>query len=430
MNYKHALLIIPLLFLHFNITQAQEAIKLSGRILDKDTKQPLNLAHIIAKSSMVGVVSNDNGEFMLNLNSAKIETIIIRHIGYKTVEFIAEKLPKIILLTPENNLLEDFYLESTKNKDKSNLAKQAIILYDSLLNRNSHIGYFHFKEKGYKSQECIMYYESLGYALQLDFSIPYPKLGNYTFVSDNSRAFVENPLWKELDKKTNDKYNRRNVRPSSDVLLNSLRKLQTRGILSPSLLSKYKFSEKEITDNERVVYFTFKGNGEKGTISIDLLNLEIRSLELESKKTVFSLPFDQSVKANINFEFHYFNSQPYLLRASTSYSHMGYKHIIELQSLAHKFASFDLKVEELRGFGAIAFNPYLNYDKKEFLDEGIEVDLSPEEIRQITKGTLFEEKEDDFQFMQGWLDPTESEKQKNQLMALIKKIERLKRLFK
>jgi hypothetical protein len=75
----------------------QFLIEFKGRILDSATKQPILFANIIIKGTKVGVSSDENGYFDLNLDvlgslKPKRLTLLVKYPGYEDKEIKIEKL--------------------------------------------------------------------------------------------------------------------------------------------------------------------------------------------------------------------------------------------------------------------------------------------------------------------------------------------------
>lgn len=65
---------------------SQENIKIVGRIVDKDTKEPLAYAHVGIMGKAIGTISNLNGEFEFNIPSQIRDSLFVSHIGYETLK--------------------------------------------------------------------------------------------------------------------------------------------------------------------------------------------------------------------------------------------------------------------------------------------------------------------------------------------------------
>jgi len=77
-------------------TQADSVyfVEIRGRVLDRNNRDPLPYTSIYLEGKGIGTVSNDNGEFLLKLNSAYLaDTLSISCIGYKNIR---EPVPSLI----------------------------------------------------------------------------------------------------------------------------------------------------------------------------------------------------------------------------------------------------------------------------------------------------------------------------------------------
>ena len=87
------------LILATHLSSGQDYFKISGRVLDNETKQPLYFASICIAGNRIGTVSNINGNFLLKIpNRFKEDTLYISFMGFT---------PRKILLTE----IHDFYIE-------------------------------------------------------------------------------------------------------------------------------------------------------------------------------------------------------------------------------------------------------------------------------------------------------------------------------
>ncbi|MDN5210532.1 S41 family peptidase [Fulvivirgaceae bacterium BMA12] len=78
-------------FLIFNVTIAQDAITISGRITDKLTAEGLAYVHIYLEGTSFGISTNRMGEFTFKGPANAVnKTLIISHLGYKTEEIKLE----------------------------------------------------------------------------------------------------------------------------------------------------------------------------------------------------------------------------------------------------------------------------------------------------------------------------------------------------
>lgn len=93
-----------LLFVLCSNAQAQHLIE--GKIVDKNSLEPLPAAHIIIKGTYKGTIANADGEFKLTV-SALPATIVVRFLGYKTMEIVVEADHK----GPVDFLMEEAFLE-------------------------------------------------------------------------------------------------------------------------------------------------------------------------------------------------------------------------------------------------------------------------------------------------------------------------------
>ncbi|WP_462249315.1 TonB-dependent receptor [Ekhidna sp.] len=95
--------------------QAQSTI--SGKVVERGTKEPLPFATVVIKGTTAGVVSNVDGFFSLvNVNTDGL-VLEIRYVGYTTVEVeVINDQELIIELDPIDNELEEVVVTANANK--------------------------------------------------------------------------------------------------------------------------------------------------------------------------------------------------------------------------------------------------------------------------------------------------------------------------
>ncbi|SHI77733.1 carboxypeptidase-like regulatory domain-containing protein [Aquimarina spongiae] len=112
--YFSILLLLPLTI----VAQSNDK-KISGQLLDKETKEPIVFASIYLKGGTIGTTSNEEGYFTFHFPSFNHSNIIIiSSIGYESIErnandFISNQK---ILLNSKIGKLEEVVITSTKKK--------------------------------------------------------------------------------------------------------------------------------------------------------------------------------------------------------------------------------------------------------------------------------------------------------------------------
>lgn len=94
---KQIYLILGVVFLSLNI-QAQSKI-ISGKITDATTGAPLPLVSVYLKGSSVGTLSNDEGEFFIEVNNQSL-ILVFSYTGYETQNFGLNNLSSDVKLVP------------------------------------------------------------------------------------------------------------------------------------------------------------------------------------------------------------------------------------------------------------------------------------------------------------------------------------------
>lgn len=115
--------------------------EITGQVLDADTKEPLPFATVKITDSSQGAVSDDNGFFKLtNLCDEEIH-LEVQFLGYKTIihHHDVHHPDPVILLAPDETLLESVIVEETRAEELESLSIQRKEI-DNLSLVNSSIG--------------------------------------------------------------------------------------------------------------------------------------------------------------------------------------------------------------------------------------------------------------------------------------------------
>lgn len=95
-----------------------------GEVRSFENNEPLPFVSIGIVNKTVGTVSNENGLFKLELNEkiTSKDTVIFSFIGFKTEKYLVSELSnqnKVILLQPQNTILDEVVVSTNKIKLKS-----------------------------------------------------------------------------------------------------------------------------------------------------------------------------------------------------------------------------------------------------------------------------------------------------------------------
>ncbi len=108
--------IVTVLFILSSLwVQSQQIIK--GKVIDKQTKIPLNGASVIIKNTTIGVQTNASGEFKIETKE-NYEKVVISYIGYEEKEVLITNLNGIIELTVKEELLETVVVSASRTRQK------------------------------------------------------------------------------------------------------------------------------------------------------------------------------------------------------------------------------------------------------------------------------------------------------------------------
>lgn len=83
--------------------------KLTGKILEKSTEEPLIGASVWLKDTSVGSVTDMDGNFIINIPSGKTATLVISYLGFADIEMEVSKSDNniVVQMEPDNNVLEE-----------------------------------------------------------------------------------------------------------------------------------------------------------------------------------------------------------------------------------------------------------------------------------------------------------------------------------
>jgi hypothetical protein len=121
-------ILLPLLFLVAADSFAQEAyISIKGKVVDKESKEPIPYASIYIKDKPIGTTSNEEGVFLFHIPSKfDQDTLIISVIGYnkfKSAVSLMEKNDNPIELIQSTILIQEVTISASK---KESTAKEIV----------------------------------------------------------------------------------------------------------------------------------------------------------------------------------------------------------------------------------------------------------------------------------------------------------------
>jgi hypothetical protein len=107
---KAILLLIGLLMSNILLCQ-----KISGKLIDSNTQEPISFAHIYSEDPKLGTISNDKGEFNLMIAEGNDGIrLVISHIGYKGIKLAVKQDTSFTLqMIPDVVTLEEFTIDAS-----------------------------------------------------------------------------------------------------------------------------------------------------------------------------------------------------------------------------------------------------------------------------------------------------------------------------
>lgn len=113
-------------FALFFISQSLFAQQITGIVLDSDSNEPMPFATVSFKNQLSGTVTNDKGEFTLNIPSNTFtDTLLVNFMGYETykISTASIKTELTVLLNSKKLLFDEVLIEP---KEPTWYIKQAI----------------------------------------------------------------------------------------------------------------------------------------------------------------------------------------------------------------------------------------------------------------------------------------------------------------
>lgn len=118
MDSRLKYLLIVLLFLATNNCLSQK-LELTGRVIDRNTSEPLAYVTIVVKDKLIGTFSDENGLFRLAYATG--DSLIISHVGYERASLYAEGVKDVIRLKPAPYVFREITINSSRKKVEQTL---------------------------------------------------------------------------------------------------------------------------------------------------------------------------------------------------------------------------------------------------------------------------------------------------------------------
>ncbi len=98
-----------------------QAVTVSGKISNEDSKEAVPAATVLLKGGASGTYSDSHGNFKLTINHAFPFTIVISSIGYETKEFLVESVSSSIEieLKPTSVIGTEVVVSATRSQIRS-----------------------------------------------------------------------------------------------------------------------------------------------------------------------------------------------------------------------------------------------------------------------------------------------------------------------
>ena len=138
----------------FAALEAQDLV-ISGTILDEESNEPIPYCNIIIKESFQGTFSNEEGEFILKLDSLP-SNIIISNINYQRKEVSLNEVGNIeVRLEPASNILAEVEVQAERFDEYAlDLVKKAFVKTRRFGNRY-HYGKAFYRQKSSNADQYV-----------------------------------------------------------------------------------------------------------------------------------------------------------------------------------------------------------------------------------------------------------------------------------
>jgi len=369
-------LILFLIGFSFNLT-SQNQFSISGVIFDKKTKNPLPFASVVYVKKSLGTTSDINGNFSFTIfNAKKTDTILISHIGYKTLKLQVSEINKIknIALLENTNSLKEIIIKTKSNLKLKKFIKETILNYNNNKKQEPHIAIAHYREKAKKNSKYIMFMESVGYSVYAGKTNNASQLSNYKFFNKLSRAYVNHPKWKAY-KKNEKNLTKETINPSGGSNLNAFRYTEIYGVLSKKNINRYKFKVDStfFIKDDLVYVFNYKGNIDNGILYVIAKNKHIIKITSNTKK-YYSQAFQKRIPAELEISFSYYNNIPFIskINAFLKYKDLTYTNTLTIKT--QKFEDFKFSNKDYWSLNRYETNPYIFYDSIKWNQLGVKED--------------------------------------------------------
>ncbi len=142
MMLKNRVTAILFLFLLIHNNLSAQDTFISGKVFDAETQQPIPFVSICQQGISSGTMTNNSGEFELEVNSPKESEIVFSHLNYSKKEIRIAKLNNeeegiVVLLEPKQELLDNVIVSASLYKQsQSTLAKATAIVHQKEIKDN------------------------------------------------------------------------------------------------------------------------------------------------------------------------------------------------------------------------------------------------------------------------------------------------------
>lgn len=346
MKYPAAFLSGVMLILTTLNLSAQTIV--TGKVTDAETKSPLPYASIRIKEKALGVVTNEQGDFTLTLNSSPENyTLVISFVGFKPYEIaltkFIERKNKTLELEPLAHELQSATLSEGKF-DVHEFMATVIQAYQSGSRTTPHIARAYFQEQVTVKFKPVLFAEGIGYSAYLGEIENQAARSNYKFFYEQVSVNRDYKSWTDyIDKlgKTTDH------RFGASDNLNNFRTFELNGPLSDNGKKfKYKLDSTLSYRGQTCLLIKFKGTRQSGQMIIGEETLQVWAIAYNASETIWSNTFNDRVEGSFVCTYDYDEGQHYLSEALSIYSKGDITHWNRFKIVAQKFDTLELSDKE------------------------------------------------------------------------------------
>jgi hypothetical protein len=384
-NSINSLIIIFFILVFPQISKAQNNT-IEAIVINKSTSQPLSNCSISYKKKYVGTVSNSDGYYSLELyNDNLVDSVKFSFVGFQTIKLPISECLKIDTLEMYVNKEQiNEVVTKAKKINPTRLILSAVKNYNSKKLQHSHSAVAHYREKAKKDGKYIMFMESIGNSVFLNYTNNEIPLTSYKFICDNSRFHNSHPVWQDYKFRW---VNKSSTHTGSSCNVNLFRFMELNSLLNNSLVMDYDYHiiDNYNLSNQKVYIVNFSGKYALGNIHIIESSKQILKLNFRTTK-YWSTAYHNRVIADIKMEFAYIDDQPFVSSIASSFKHKGLEYSNIFKVVQQRMKKIYFTECDYWDYNSLGVNPYVIYMPLKWKSFNIEVDHEYSKIEEDLVG--------------------------------------------